>query len=110
LPHIKEGNLRALAALGKTRSQAVPDIPTMAEAGYPDIGGDNWIGILVPAGTPKEIVTLLNREITKIVALMRESLTTLGYEPVTSTPEEFATQIKIELETWGKVVRAVKIK
>ena len=110
LPHITEGNLRALAALGKTSSQALPDVPTMAEAGYPDIGGDNWIGILVPAGTPKEIVTLLNREITKIVALMKESLATLGYEPVASTPEEFATRIEIELETWSRVIRAVKIK
>ena len=102
--------MHALAALGKTRSQALPDIPTMAEAGYPDIGGDNWIGILVPARTPKEIVTLLNREITEIVALMKESLATLGYEPVVSTPEDCAALMKSEMTRWAKVIRDAGIK
>jgi tripartite-type tricarboxylate transporter receptor subunit TctC len=112
LPHIKEGKLRALATMSKTRSQALPDVPTMAEAGHPNIGGEGWVGFLVPARTPKEIVTLLNREITKIVVLpdMKDRLATLGYEPVASTPEEFARQIKKELETWGNVIRAANIK
>jgi tripartite-type tricarboxylate transporter receptor subunit TctC len=112
VPQIKEGRLRALAVTSKTRSQILPDVPTMTEAGYPGIAGDSWVGVLVPAGTPKEIVTLLHREIAKIIALpdMRERLATLGFEPVVSTPEEFASQIRIEIETWGKVIRAANIK
>ena len=112
VPQIKEGRLRALAVTSKTRSQILPDVPTMTEAGYPDIAGDSWVGVLVPAGTPKEIVALLHREIAKIIALpeMRERLATLGFEPVVSTPEEFASQIRVEIETWGKVIRAANIK
>jgi tripartite-type tricarboxylate transporter receptor subunit TctC len=112
VPQIKEGKLRALAITSKTRSQSLPDVPTMTEAGYPDIAGDTWVGVLVPAGTPKEIITLLHREIAKIIALpdMRERLATLGFEPVVSTPEEFAKQIRVEIETWGKVIRAANIK
>ncbi len=112
VPQIKEGRLRALAVTSKTRSQILPDVPTMTEAGYPDIAGDSWVGVLVPAGTPKEIVALLHSEIAKIIALpeMRERLATLGFEPVVSTPEEFASQIRVEIETWGKVIRAANIK
>ena len=112
VPQIKEGKLRALAVTSKTRSQSLPDVPTMTEAGYPDIAGDTWVGVLVPAGTPKEIITLLHREIGKIIALpdMKERLATLGFEPVVSTPEEFAKQIRVEIETWGKVIRAANIK
>jgi tripartite-type tricarboxylate transporter receptor subunit TctC len=112
VPQIKEGKLRALAVTSKTRSQSLPDVPTMTEAGYPDIAGDTWVGVLVPAGTPKEIITLLHREIAKIIALpdMRERLATLGFEPVVSAPEEFAKQIRVEIETWGKVIRAANIK
>ncbi len=112
VPQIKEGKLRALAVTSKTRSQSLPDVPTMTEAGYPDIAGDTWVGVLVPAGTPKEIITLLHREIAKIIALpdMKERLATLGFEPVVSTPEEFAKQIRVEIETWGKVIRAANIK
>jgi tripartite-type tricarboxylate transporter receptor subunit TctC len=69
VPQIKEGNLRALAVATKTRLHALPDVPTMAESGFPDIECDAWVGVLVPAGTPTEITALLNREITKIVAL-----------------------------------------
>jgi tripartite-type tricarboxylate transporter receptor subunit TctC len=112
VPQIKEGKLRALAVTSKTRSQILPDVPTMTEAGYPDIAGDSWVGVLVPAGTPKEIVALLHREIAKIIALpdMKERLATLGFEPVVSTPAEFASQIRLEIETWAKVIRAAKIK
>src|SRR5262249_6768439 len=101
--------LACACGLKQDALKGAADVPTIAEAGYPDLGG---VGVFFPAGTPKEIVTVLNREIIKIVALpdMKESLATLGYEPAASTPEEFAKRIKIELETWGKVIRAVKIK
>ena len=70
------------------------------------------MGVLVLAGTPKEIITLLNREIVTIISLpdMRERLVTLGYDPVAGTPEEFAQRIKVEIGTWGKVIRAANIK
>jgi tripartite-type tricarboxylate transporter receptor subunit TctC len=111
-PYVKDGKLRALAVTSKTRSQSLPDVPTMAEVGYPNVEGDSWVGVLVPAGTPKEVITTLHREIVKIIALpdMKERLMTLGYDPVGSTPEEFARRITAELETWGKVIRAANIK
>jgi tripartite-type tricarboxylate transporter receptor subunit TctC len=110
-PQIKDGKLRALAVTSKTRAQMLPDVPTMAEAGYPDIEGDSWVGLLVPAGTPKEIITSLHRETVKIITLpdMRERLATLGFEPVANTPEEFARRLRAEIETWGKVVHATKV-
>jgi tripartite-type tricarboxylate transporter receptor subunit TctC len=111
-PHIKSGALRALAVTSRTRSEMLPDVPTMTEAGYPDIQGDSWVGILVPAKTPKDIVTLLHDEIVKIIALsdMKERLTMIGFDPVASTPEEFAARIRAEIEMWGKVIRAGNLK
>jgi tripartite-type tricarboxylate transporter receptor subunit TctC len=111
-PHVKSGALRALAITSKTRSRALPDVPTMAEAGYPDIAGDSWIGVMVPAGTPQEIVTLLHREIVEVITQpdLRDKLVAMGYEPIASTPEEFARVIKVELETWGNVIRAANLK
>jgi tripartite-type tricarboxylate transporter receptor subunit TctC len=112
VPLVKEGKLRALAVTSKARSQILPDVPTMTEAGYPDIEGDSWVGALVPAGTPKDIIAALNREIAAIMAQpeMRERLATLGYDPVASSAEEFAKRIGIEIETWAKVIRAANIK
>ena len=109
---IKGGKVRALGVTGERRSQSMPEVPTMAEGGYPDIKGDSWVGVLVPAGTSKEIVALLNREIARILALpdMKERLVTLGCDTVASTPEEFAQRIRAEIETWGKVIRAANIK
>jgi tripartite-type tricarboxylate transporter receptor subunit TctC len=109
---VVEGRLRGLAVTSKSRSQALPDVPTMAEAGYPHIAGDNWQGVVVPAGTPAEIVTFVHREIVKIIALadVRERLAALGFEPVASTPEEFARRARAEFETWAKVIRASNIK
>jgi tripartite-type tricarboxylate transporter receptor subunit TctC len=111
-PQIKGGNLRALAITSKTRSRMLPDVPTMSEAGYPEIEGESWVGVLVPAGTPRGIIGLLNREIVKIVALpdMTKRLTEIGFDPVGSTPEEFAARMKVEIEMWGKVIRDGNIK
>src|SRR5215831_8346008 len=104
--------LRALAVASKKRSQLLTDTPTTAEAGFPQIEGDSWVGLLAPAGTPREIVRELRDEIAKILALpdVKERLPSLGFEVVASTPEDFAARIKAEMETWGKVVRAANIK
>jgi tripartite-type tricarboxylate transporter receptor subunit TctC len=112
VPQVKDGRLRALAVAYRTRLPALADVPTMAEAGYPDIEFDNWFGVFVPAGTPGEIITRLNREIARCTALpdVSEQLVALGFDPVGSTPEEFARQIKIELEKWTRVIRAANIK
>jgi tripartite-type tricarboxylate transporter receptor subunit TctC len=107
-----EGKLRGLAVTSKTRSQALPDLPTTAEVGYPAVAGDNWQGIVVPAGTPKEIIAFIHREIVSILALpdISERLAVLGFEPVASTPEEFAELAKVEFAKWAKVIRASNIK
>jgi tripartite-type tricarboxylate transporter receptor subunit TctC len=112
IPQIKEGNVRALAITSKTRSQILPDVPTMTEAGYPEIEGDSWVGVLAPAGTRKDVISLLHREIVRIIALpdMKAQLGELGYDPIGSAPEEFATRIKVEIENWAKVIRAANIK
>lgn len=112
VPHIKEGTLRALAVTSKTRSQTVPDVPTMTEAGYPEIQGDTWVGVLAPAGTDGHIITLLHREIVEILSLpaMKERLVELGYQPVVNSPDEFAAQIKTEITKWAKIIRAAGIR
>src|SRR6476660_7920720 len=107
-----EGRLRGLAVTSKSRSQALPEVPTMAEAGYPNIAGDNWQAVVVPAGTPRGVVAFLHREIVKIIALpdVQERLTALGFEPVASPHEEFARRARAESETWARVIRASNIK
>ena len=112
VPHIMDGKLFALAVTNKTRTLALPDVPTMAEAGYPAIEGDAWFGVVVPAGTPKAIVALLQREIVKVLALpdVKERVAALGFEPVGNTPEEFAAKIKAESSRWAKVIRDAGIK
>jgi tripartite-type tricarboxylate transporter receptor subunit TctC len=112
VPQVRDGKLRALAVMSKSRSQALPELPTITQTGYPDLDGDGWVGVLVPAGTPMEIVTLLQREVVKIIGLpdMKERLAALGFDPVGSTPEEFAAQMKLEMEKWAKVIRAANLK
>jgi len=111
-PFAMEGKLRVLAVMSKKRSQALPDVPTIAEAGFPDLDGDGWVGALVPARTPKEIAATLHREINLIITQpdTRERLAALGFDPVGTTPEEFATQLQTEAEKWAKVIRAANIK
>lgn len=111
-PHIKEGTLRALAVTSAKRSPVFPNVPTMDESGVRDQQSELIIGVLVPAATPKPIVDLLQRQIARIVALpdVKERLDALGFAPVASTPEAYATQIKADIETWSKVVREANIK
>ena len=105
--HIKEGKLRALAITSKSRSPAVPDVPTMAEAGYPDIAADPWTAVLVPTGTPNGIVTGLHRAIVAIITQpeMKERMAALGYVPVGNSPDECDAEIRREITKWAKVVR-----
>jgi tripartite-type tricarboxylate transporter receptor subunit TctC len=112
VPHVKDGKLRALAITSKTRGSALPDVPTMAEAGYPAIEGEAWFGVVAPAGTPKDIIAVLHREIVKVLALpdVKERVSVLGFEAVGNTPEEFSGIIKSDGEKWGKVIRDAGIK
>src|SRR5215475_2948233 len=112
VPQVKEGKLRALAVASKMRSRALPGVNTMAEAGYPDIEGEAWFAVIVPARTPKEIIALLHHEIVKLIALpdMKERMATLGLDPVGSSPEECAAQFRTEAAKWAKVIREAGIK
>lgn len=112
VPQIEDGKLRGLAVTSKHRSRALPQVATMTETGYPDIEGDSWIGFVAPAGTPKDIVTLLNHQIVATIALpdIQERLVMLGYDPVASTPEEFGAQMKNDIATWTRVIQAANIK
>ena len=112
VPQVKEGKLRALAVFGAEQLPTLPNVPTMAEAGYPDLLGENWFGVLVPAGTPKEIIALLHRQTVEMMRSpdMMERMATLGYGTVGNTPQEFGKQIALEIEKLGKVIRAANIK
>jgi tripartite-type tricarboxylate transporter receptor subunit TctC len=110
--HIKQGTVRALAVTGAQRSPALPEVPTLAEAGAPNQESEIILGMLVPAATPAPIVDRLHRELVKIVAMpeVRERLTALGFEPIASTPHEFSERIKQEVGKWAKVIEAAGIK
>ena len=111
MPFIKSGRLRALAVTSAKRSDALADVPTMAEAGFPGHEADTLQGVLVPAGTPKAIVMRLHGDIVKILAMpdVKERVTGLGFDIVASTPEQFSAQIKLEVEKWRKVVKSAGI-
>jgi tripartite-type tricarboxylate transporter receptor subunit TctC len=111
-PQIKEGKLRALMVTSEKRVKGFEDVPTAAEAGLPGQEAYTLTGMLAPAGTPKEIVATLHREIVKIVALpdVQKRLGELGFEIVANSPDEFAARIKSELDRWGKVIRDAKIR
>jgi len=112
VPQVKAGTLRGLAVTTPKRSPALPEVPTLAEAGLPDQEADTMQGILVPAGTPKEIIALLHREIVDAMAQpdVKEKMVSLGFETVASTPEEFAARVRVEIPKWGKVIRDASIK
>jgi tripartite-type tricarboxylate transporter receptor subunit TctC len=111
LAHIKAGKLRPLAVTTTSRSAALPDVPTMAEAGVPGYELNGWSGLLVHAGTPKEIVRALNQEIVAIIKAPepKERFTGLGFDIVGNTPEQFQAFIEAEVVKWGKVVRDANV-
>lgn len=111
MPSIKGGKMRALAITGKTRSPLAPDIPTMAEQGYPEVEVLNWQGIVGPRGLPAELIKQLNAVGNKALqdADLRDKILSQGNEVGGGTPEQFAALIKAEAARWGKVVRDARI-
>lgn len=109
MPHIKAGKLRALAVTAAKRSPSLPDVPTIAETGgdLAKYEASSWFGVLAPAGTPKEIVTRLQQEISKALATpaIKEKLLAQGAEPIGNTTEQFAAFIQSETAKWAKVVK-----
>jgi tripartite-type tricarboxylate transporter receptor subunit TctC len=107
LPHVRSGKLRALGVGSVKRSAATPDLPTIAEQGFPGFDGVAWIGFVAPAGVPRAIVDRLAAETAAIIALpdVRDRLLALGAEPAASTPDEFGAYIRSEIAKWGKVIR-----
>lgn len=112
LPHVKAAKLRPIAVAAERRTKAIMEMPTFAEAGIADFQSDSWYGILVPAGTPRDIIAKLNAEILRVLALpdVKQRLAIEGAEPMGDTPERFAEQIKKDLARWTKVASEVKVK
>lgn len=111
LPFIKEGRLKPLAVTTARRSSALPDVPTLQEAGVPGIAIGTWFGLLAPAATPKNVVARLNSEIVKIInsAEFRKQMLDIGAEPVGNKPEEMARQIRDESAKFAAVVKTAHI-
>ena len=112
LIQVKAGRLRALAVSSARRVAALPDVPTLDEAGFPGLHDSTWIGIFLPAGTPPAIVQKLNETIDRIIqgADFRERLDALAFEPVGGSPQQVAEYVKSEIVKWGKVVRETGVK
>jgi tripartite-type tricarboxylate transporter receptor subunit TctC len=112
VPQIADGKLSALAVTSKTRSPALPDVPSMMEAGYSEIEGEGWFAFIVPAGTPSEITALLNREIVKLISQpdTKEKIAALGFTAVGSSADQAAALFRTESAKWERVIRATGIK
>ena len=111
VPHIHSGKVRALAALSAEHIAVLPDVPTAKESGFPGYEVTSWYGFLVPAKTPRDIITRLNAELAKVVTVpeTRERLIAGGFEPMTSTPEHFSEFIKTETARYAKVIKEAKL-
>jgi len=112
ISNIRDGKLKAIAVTGKQRSPALPNVPTMAESGFPGLDSGAWIGLLAPAGTPAQIVDKINKPVVDAVRNPEVSKLLLEQtvEPVGSTPGEFDQFLRAEYDKWGKVVSDAKLK
>ncbi len=112
LPHLKAGRVRALAVASPRRSALMPDLPTMAEAGVPGVISQTDYAMFAPAGTPKDIIALLNREVNAVVQMedFRARMAALGIEVAGGTPDSLQAEYAEELAKWGKVIRDAKLK
>ncbi|MFM2403126.1 MAG: hypothetical protein RL223_1006 [Pseudomonadota bacterium] len=111
LPHIKAGKLRALAVTTARRSSALPEVPTLDEAGLKGFAIGTWFGVLAPAATPKEIVARLNTELVRIIQSpdFRKRMAEIGAEPIGNTPEQMAAQIRSETDKFARLVKDAKV-
>ncbi len=111
LPHVKAGKLRALAVTTAKRSPALPDVPTLDEAGLKGFNLGTWFGVLAPAATPAPVVERLHREIARIVASpdFRKKMEEIGADPIGNTPAQMARQIKDDTERFAKLVKDAKV-
>src|SRR5271170_720048 len=111
-PLVSTGKIRVLATMSKSRSHALPDVPTIIEAGYPGLDGEGWDGLFVPAGTARDIIASLSDQTRVVLALpeVAQRIDALGFSSVGSTPEAFAKQLDAESQTWGKVITAAGLK
>jgi tripartite-type tricarboxylate transporter receptor subunit TctC len=112
LPLVREGKLRAIAAISPKRAAAAPDLPTMAEAGLPGFDVPIWFGLMAPAGTPQAVVEKLNAETVRALTApdVRKRFGETGMEVVANSPQEFAAVIQAELAQWAKLIKAAGIK
>ncbi len=106
LPHVKAGTLRALAVTRLKRSTLFPELPTMDEAGVKGFDMDSWAGMFAPAGTPADIITLLNKELRKVIdsPQVKSNLGNAGFEAFSSSPKELEDFVKVQLGKWGKMI------
>lgn len=111
LPHARAGKIKALAMASEKRVAVAPELPTFIESGVPVVGG-TWVGILAPAGTPREAVNILSREMQQVLRRqdLRDRFFQLGIDPVGTSPEEFTQFLRDEVAKWGKVIRAANVK
>jgi len=112
IAHVKSGKMRPIAVTSAKRSAALPEVPTLEEAGIKGLVVETWIGLFAPAGTPKPALDLLQREAVRMIGLpeIKERLTGLSYEPVGSTTEDFAKQIDADIVRWAKMVKETGFK
>ena len=110
--YIRQGTMRAIAVASHARMPLLPDVPTLAESGFPDFEDRSWIAFFAPAGTPAPAVAALNEEINRALRLpdVRERLSTIGLDPQTMSPREFADYVKSEIAKWAKIIDATGIK
>jgi tripartite-type tricarboxylate transporter receptor subunit TctC len=112
LPHIKSGRLKALAVLGPKRSSLLPEVPTMAEAGVTGYALTNWFGLLAPAATPKDVVSKIHADVTRILRdpEIQRKIAEMGADVVGNSPEEFGAAMRAESAQWAEVIRSANIK
>lgn len=111
LPHIKSGKLRAIAVTSPNRSNVLPDVPTVAESGFPSFSSVQWFGVAAPAGTPSPVISKLNRDIVAAIQTPKvvKGMKALGLEIVASTPEQFTSFISEDSQRWSKVIKDLNI-
>lgn len=108
LPHVRAGKLRALAVTSPQRNPAYPDVPTIAESGFPGFAAQSWFGVSAPAGTPDEVVRVLNEATNKALqdAALRQRLESVGFVVANGSPDDFARFVQDEIARWAKAAKA----